>query len=161
MAFDWLLALLQRLFTNVLLKGKFFIYFNTKDFYAVFRINCYVINIQWRRIFHFGFFLTTVAWNFSGLTIISFNLNHSIAAWISVSSVERRFSIVLSAAVIVLSSAKFSRSVFVIQRYRSFINILKRSGPSIEPWGTPDKSTWNTLWVLLILTFCFPLFKYE
>ena len=48
---------------------------------------------------------------------------------------------VLSAAVITLSSAIFNRSVFVIQRYRSFINILKRSGPSIEPWGTPDKST--------------------
>ena len=137
------------------LKGQPIIYFNTKEFYAACRINFLVINIQWIRIFHFSIFLTTMTWNFSGLTIISFNLNHSIAAWLSVSSAERRFSIVLSAAVIVLSSAKFSRSVFVIQRYRSFINILKRSGPSIEPWGTPDKSTWNTLWVLLIFTFCF------
>ena len=99
-----------------------------------------------------------MAWSFSRLTIISFNLNHSIAAWLSVSSVERRFSIVLSAAVIVLSSAKFNRSVFVIQRYRSFINMLHRSGPSIEAWRTPDKSTWNTLWVLLNFTFCFRLF---
>ena len=146
---------------NVFLKGQPIIDFNTKEFYAVFRTNCYVINIQCIRIFHFIFFLTTAAWNFSGLTTISINLNHSIAAWLSVSSAERRFSIVLSAAVIVLSSAKFSRSVFVIQRYRSFINILKRSGPSIEPWQTPDKSTWNTLWVLLIFTFCFRLFKYE
>ena len=54
---------------------------------------------------------------------------------------EIGFSIVLSAALIVLSSEKFNRFVFVIQRYRSFINILKRSGPSIEPWETPDKNT--------------------
>ena len=52
-----------------------------------------------------------------------------------------RFSILLSPALIVLSSAKFSRSAFVIQRFKPFINILKRSGPSSEPWGTPDKST--------------------
>ena len=71
------------------------------------------------------------------------NLNHSIAAWPSVGSVERRFSIVLSAAVTVLPSAKFSRFVFVIQRYRSFINIFKRGRPSIERWRTPDKSSWN------------------
>ena len=76
--------------------------------------------------------------------MISFNLNHSIAAWLSVSSVEIGFSIVLSAAIIVLPSTKFNESVFVVQGYRSFINILKRSEPSIEPWGTPHKSTWNT-----------------
>ena len=58
-----------------------------------------------------------------------------------VSNVEIRLLIVLSVEVIVLSSAEFNRSGFVIQRYRSFINILKRSGPSIEFWGTPDKST--------------------
>ena len=86
-----------------------------------------------------------MAWNFSGLTIISFNLNHSTAAWLSVSSVEIRFSMVLSAALIMLSSAKFNSYVFVIQRYRSFINILERSGPSIKAWRTLDKSTWNTL----------------
>ena len=102
-----------------------------------------------------------MAWNFSGLIIISFNMNHSIAVWLSVSSVEISFSIVLSAVVIVLTSAKFNSSVFVIQRYRSFLNTLKRSGPSIEPWGTQDKSTWNMLWVLLIFTFCFHLFKCE
>ena len=47
---------------------------------------------------------------------------------------------VFPAALIVLSSAKFERSVFVIQRYKSFMNILKRSGPSIDPCGTPDKA---------------------
>ena len=63
----------------------------------------------------------------------------------TVSSAEIRFSIVLSAAVIVLPSAKFNKSIFVIQIYRSFINILKRSGPSIKPQETADKSTSNTL----------------
>ena len=47
---------------------------------------------------------------------------------------------VFPAALKVLSSAKFKRSFFVIQRYKSFMNILKRSGPSVEPYGTPDKS---------------------
>ena len=84
--------------------------------------------------FILAFFLTKMAWNLSGLTIISFYLKHSIAAWLSVSSVEIRFSIVLSGTLIVLSSAKFNRSFFIIQRYRSFINILKRIGPSTEPW---------------------------
>ena len=42
------------------------------------------------------------------LTIISFHLNHSIAAWLSVSGVERMLSIVLSAAVLVLSSANLA-----------------------------------------------------
>ena len=94
-----------------------------------------------------------MAWSFSGLAISSIKLNHSIAAWLSVSNVDIRFLIVLSAVLIVLSPTKFNRSVFVFQIYRSFINILKRSGPSIETYGNPHKSTWNTLWVLSILHF--------
>ena len=43
------------------------------------------------------------------------------------------YSMVFSAALIVLSSANLSRSEFDIQRRRSFINMLNRIGPSIDP----------------------------
>ena len=82
-----------------------------------------------------------MTWNFN-----SFNLNHSITALLSVWSVQIRFSIVLSAALIILSSAKCNRSVFVIQRYGSFINILKRNDQIFGPWGSRGKTASNTLW---------------
>ena len=41
---------------------------------------------------------------------------------------------------------------------RSFINKLKRSGPSIEPCGTPAITTSDELVLLFMTTFCF-LFK--
>ena len=64
-------------------------------------------------------FVVEVTFNYNGLKFIwidnhFINLNHSVAAWLSVSSMEIRLSIVLSAVLIVLSSAIFSRSVFVI-----------------------------------------------
>ena len=78
------------------------------------------------------FFLTTMPWNLSVLTTILLNLNQS--------STEIRSSTVLSAALILFSSANFNRFVFVIQRYRSFVNILKRSGLGTEPLRTLDNS---------------------
>ena len=39
MAFNWLLALFTE-GRNVFLKGQSITYFNTKEFYAVFRIDC-------------------------------------------------------------------------------------------------------------------------
>ena len=79
----------------------------------------------------------------SGLTIILFHLNRSVTARLAALSVEKTFSIVLSPALIVLSSAKFNRSAFVVQGYKLFRNILKRSGSSIKRLETPDKSAWN------------------
>ena len=45
---------------------------------------------------------------------------------------------VFSAAQIVLSYAKLNSSEFDIQRKRSFINILNKLSPSIDPLGTPE-----------------------
>ena len=56
-----------------------------------------------------------------------------MAASLSCSKVEISFSIVFSAALTVLSSAKFNNSVFDIQRYESLINTLNKGGLSIEP----------------------------
>ena len=41
---------------------------------------------------------------------------------------------------IVLSSAKFASSASLIKKNKSFIKRLKRIGPRMDPWGTPDKS---------------------
>ena len=72
-----------------------------------------------------------------------------------------RFGRVSECADMVLSSAKFKRSASFIQKNKSFIKKLKSIGPNIEPWGTPDKKTWKSLYMLLIFTFCFLRFKYE
>ena len=39
-----------------------------------------------------------------------------------------------------LSSAKFASSASLIKKNKSFIKRLKRIGPRMDPWGTPDKS---------------------
>ena len=49
----------------------------------------------------------------------------SIAAQLPCSKVEISFSTVFSAALIILSSAKFNKSVFDIQRYRSLTCWIK------------------------------------
>ena len=46
-------------------------------------------------------------------------------------------SILLAEAVIVLSSAKLHKDLLLVVRKISFIKILKKSGPRIEPGGTP------------------------
>ena len=40
---------------------------------------------------------------------------------------------------ILLSSAKFAISAFLMKKNKSFIERLKRTGPRIDPSGTPDK----------------------
>ena len=40
---------------------------------------------------------------------------------------------------IVLSSAKFASSASLMKKNKSFIKRLKRIGPRIDPWFTPDK----------------------
>ena len=44
----------------------------------------------------------------------------------------------LSQAYNVLSSAKLQMSDFKLQKNRSFMNILNKIGPRIEPCGTPS-----------------------
>ena len=40
---------------------------------------------------------------------------------------------------VVLQSAKFASSASLIKKNKSFIRRLKRTGPIIDPWGTPNK----------------------
>ena len=106
----------------MLLKGQLIIYFNAKCFILFSELIIRSLIFSGLESFILAFF------NCNDLKFLRTDnhLNHSIETWLPVSSLEIRFSKVLSAAVIVLSSAKFNRSVFVIQRYKSFINILKR-----------------------------------
>ena len=52
---------------------------------------------------------------------------------------------VFSSAMIVLLSAKLSSSEIDIQRRTSFINMLNKVGPSIDPRGTSESNTWKIL----------------
>ena len=63
--------------------------------------------------------------------------------------------------VIVLSSAKFCNSKLLVLISRSFIKILNRMGPNIDPRGTPDKRITKILHVLFILTFRARFLRYE
>ena len=56
-----------------------------------------------------------------------------MAALLSFSKVLMSFSVVFLAAQIVLSFAELSSSEFDIQLERSFINILNKISPSIDP----------------------------
>jgi len=39
-----------------------------------------------------------------------------------------------------VSSAKSKASLLLIELGKSFINMIKRSGPRMLPWGTPDST---------------------
>ena len=108
----------------------------------------------------FWFFLSVIiAWNFYGLTIMELSLTHCVAMFPSFSNTEIMPFSELETQDIVLSSAKLCRSELLIYIKRSFMNKLKRIGPIIEPCGTPDKSNWKILYVLLIWTLCFCRFR--
>ena len=55
--------------------------------------------------------------------------------------------------IFVLSSAKFTSLSSLIKK-KPFIKRLKRIGPRIDSWGTPDKKIWKKLSVLFCLTLC-------
>ena len=77
------------------------------------------------------FLFNTMAWNLSWFTIILFILNHSIAMLFT------RSEIVFAQAAIVLSSAKLWIGEGSMKKKRSLIQKSNRSGPTIEPCGTP------------------------
>ena len=62
-----------------------------------------------------------------------FSVNHFIAILLSLSRSSNSTGKSLFPAYIVLSSAKFANSASSINKNKSFINILKRIGPSIDP----------------------------
>ena len=159
-SFNWLIAFLQRV-EICLLKDSVLPILIPSSFMQFSELIVWLLIFRAYESFILQFFLTTMAWNLSGFTIISFILNQSTAAWLSYSNVEICFSIVFSAVLIMLSSAKFSKSVCDTQRYKSLINMLNKSSPSIELSGTSDNRIWKTLNVLFILTFCLHLFKYK
>ena len=54
-----------------------------------------------------------------------------------------------------LSLGIFRSSASVVKQNRSFIKMLKSSGPRIDSFGTPGSEVWNVLWKLLMFKTCF------
>ena len=70
-----------------------------------------------------------------------FSLNQSVAISLSLFIVLNSFSKVHSCDEIELSSATLCSSDSLTRQNKSFIKILKIIGPSIDPWGTPNRTT--------------------
>ena len=78
--------------------------------------------------------LIIIAWNLSGFFYI-ITMNQFIAVPHSLSKI---FNVPISFFYlhIIASSASF------IKRNKPFLNKLKRTGPGMDPWGTPDNKIW-------------------
>ena len=81
-------------------------------------------------------FPKTLNWNLPGLAFNVLILNHCIIATRSVFLSEITFSLFFPTLYSVLSSPKLQTSDFLINKNKSFINTLKRRGPSKDPCGT-------------------------
>ena len=77
------------------------------------------------------------SWNFAGFIILELKLNHFITRLISVSSLITTLSRQLSPIYRLLSSAKLQTSFSLRNKNISFMNLLNKIGPSIDPCGTP------------------------
>ena len=85
------------------------------------------------------FFLSRImAWNLSGLIIISFFVNQSMAILLSDSNVPINLESVSPQAHRVLSSAKLCIEAISMKKNKSLMERLNKIGPSIEPCGTPE-----------------------
>ena len=114
-----------------------------------------MLRVYWLHISEFRF--TIIARTLSAFIIMLF-LNQSVAIWLSLSG-----AIVFqqkTADKIILSSAKLCSSDSSNLQNILFVKIWKTIEPSIDNWGTPDRSTWKTICVLFILTLCLRLFRY-
>ena len=84
-----------------------------------------------------SFFPRTINWNFPGLAFNELILNHSITPTRSVFRSEITFSMFFPTLCSVLLSAKLQTPDFLINKNKSFINMLKSKSPSKDPCGTP------------------------
>ena len=78
-----------------------------------------------------------MAWNLSGLIIISFFVNQSIVMLLSDSNVSINLKTVSPQADRVLSSAKLCIVAISMKKNKSLLERLNKIGPSIELCGTP------------------------
>ena len=105
--------------------------------------------------------LMIIDWNLSGFTIMLFGLNQFIAVSHSFCKSSKSSVKSLHPTYIVLSSSKFASLASLMKKNKSFIKRLKRSGPRIDPSGTPDKRIWKNLSVSLIFKHYLLHFKCE
>ena len=77
----------------------------------------------------------------------------------SFSSLNLTSSMLSPYAYTVLSSAKFVVEDSLIKKKMSLINMLNKSGPRTEPWGTPDVMLSQELYDEPTLHLCFLLVR--
>ena len=108
-----------------------------------------------------SFLSITKALNLSGLTNIPFLVNHFIAHSDSDFRIFFSLSTVFAKPESVLPSAKLWTVAYCIKKKKSLKNATNKTGPTIEPCGTPEIISLKELLILLIRTHCFLLSKYE
>ena len=97
--------------------------------------------------------LRIITWNLSRFIVISFILNQLMAVLLSFPNTLMSYSILLLAPYIVLSSAKFASSTSLTNKNKSFMKILNKMEPNIEPCCISDTNIWKTLSVSFIFTW--------
>ena len=85
-------------------------------------------------------------------------MNHSIAILLFDSNLFIRSEIVFAQAEGILSSAKLWIEEGSLKKKRSLNEKSNRSGPTVEPCGTPVMIFSKLLYVLFIRTHCFRFF---
>ena len=88
-------------------------------------------------------------------------VNHFIAQSDAFSNFSINLCKSLERTEMVLLLAKLCKSAVLNQRNRFLVKIMKRIGPNLEPYDTPESesNSLKRLYVLLILAFCLILFK--
>ena len=85
------------------------------------------------------FFLSRImAWSFSGIKIISFFVNQSIAIILSDSYVSINLETVSPQANSVLSSIKSCKEAISMKKNKSLVERVNKIGQSIKPCCTPE-----------------------
>ena len=97
----------------------------------------------------------------SSLKLIGLASNQLMASSDSDFNDSSKLVISLEVAYMVLSSAKFARLAFFMNKNKSFMNKLYSIGTNFESFGTPETNIFHRFSILLTLTFCFLLFKWE
>ena len=90
----------------------------------------------------FVFFFITAHNHLSGFTITSFILDQPVADLISFSNTLMSSFVLFLAVYIELPSANFGSSTFLLKN-RSFVKILDKMEPNIEPCSIPDKKVFE------------------
>ena len=84
-----------------------------------------------------------------------------ITLFASVVAVSSRFFLLSLTIILCVSSAKFDKVLFSVQKWRSAIKIMESNGDNLEPWGVPILISYSLDLLQDTSTNCFLLLKYD